>query len=383
MIILMMNQKMALVLSGGGARGAYQVGVIQALSSHFDDWKIKNPFPIYTGVSAGAINTSFMASHADDFSNGAKQLVDLWSQITSEQVFRTDALSLGKIGFQWARELSFGSITGSTPGKALLDTSPLRTLIEERLQLHKISRNIETGFLEALAITAMDYRDSTAVTFLETQYKEKSWIKPRKVSEETRITVDHVMASSAIPLLFPPVLADGRYFGDGCVRNTHPCSPAIYLGAEKLVIVGVRSQNTTAYDAHSMFEKKPPSTARVINVLLNSVLLDGVDLDVERIRKVNEMVQWISEEQKPTVPYKAIEYAWISPSRDIGALATEKSRSLPKIIRFLIKNLGSVEEASEIISYLLFEKVFTSELIELGFEDGMKAKEQLKRLYQV
>ncbi len=244
-----MDQKTALVLSGGGARGAYQVGVIQALSSLFDDWKIPHPFPIYTGVSAGAINTSFMASHADDFSNGAKQLVDLWSQLTSEQVFRTDALSLGKIGFQWARELSFGSITGSTPGKALLDTSPLRVLIEERLALHKISRNIETKHLEALAITAMDYRDSTAVTFLETQNDEKSWVKPRKVSEPTKITVDHVMASSAIPLLFPPVLASGRYFGDGCVRNTHPCSPAIYLGAQKLVIVGVRSQNTTA-DPH-------------------------------------------------------------------------------------------------------------------------------------
>ena len=378
-----MDQKTALVLSGGGARGAYQVGVIQALGSLFDDWKIKNPFPVYTGVSAGAINTSFMASHAEDFSNGAKQLVDLWSHLSSDQVFRTDVLSLGKIGFEWAKELSFGSITGSTPGKALLDTSPLRTLIEEKLELHKIARNIETGHLEALAITAMDYRDSTAVTFLETQNKSRSWVKPRKVSEETRITVDHVMASSAIPLLFPPIMADGRYFGDGCVRNTHPCSPAIYLGAEKLVIVGVRSQNTTAYDAHSMFEKKPPSTARVINVLLNSVLLDGVDLDVERIRKVNEMVHWIPESQKEKVPYKAMDYVWISPSKDIGAIATEKSRSLPKIIRFLIKNLGSVEEASEIISYLLFEKIFTSELIALGFEDGMNAKEQLKRMYEV
>lgn len=378
-----MDQKTALVLSGGGARGAYQVGVIQALGSLFDDWKIKNPFPIYTGVSAGAINTSFMASHAEDFSEGAKQLVDLWSHLSSDQVFRTDVLSLGKIGFEWAKELSFGSITGSTPGKALLDTSPLRTLIEEKLELHKIARNIETGHLEALAISAMDYRDSTAVTFLETRDKEKKWVKPRKVSEETRITVDHVMASSAIPLLFPPIMADGRYFGDGCVRNTHPCSPAIYLGAEKLVIVGVRSQNTTAYDAHSMFEKKPPSTARVINVLLNSVLLDGVDLDVERIRKVNEMVHWIPKDQKDNVPYKSMDYVWISPSKDIGAIATEKSRSLPKIIRFLIKNLGSVEEASEIISYLLFEKIFTSELIALGFEDGMNAKEQLKRMYEV
>jgi NTE family protein len=379
----MNTSSIALVLSGGGARGAYQVGVIQALGSLFDDWGIQSPFPIYSGVSAGAINASFMASQAEDFSVGAKQLVDLWSQLSSDQIFRTDALSLGKIGFQWAQELSIGSLTGSTPGKALLDTSPLRKLIEDKLELHKISRNIEMKKLKALAITALDYRDSTAVTFLESNHEFKHWAKPRKVSEEARITVDHIMASSAIPLLFPPILASGRYFGDGCVRNTHPCGPAIYMGAQKLVIVGVRSQNTTAYDAHALLEKKPPSTARVMNVLLNSVLLDGVDLDVERIKKVNEMVHWIPEDQKDNVPYKAVEYVWISPSRDIGALASEKSRSLPRLIRFLIKNLGSIEEASEIISYLLFEKVFTTELIEMGFEDGMKAKDQLKKMFQV
>ena len=379
----MNTSSIALVLSGGGARGAYQVGVIQALGSLFEEWGIENPFPIYSGVSAGAINASFMASQAENFSLGAKQLVDLWSQISSDQIFRTDALSLGKIGFQWAQELSIGSLTGTTPGKALLDTSPLRKLIENKLELHKISRNIEMKKLKALAITALDYRDSTAVTFLESSQEFKHWVKPRKVSEEARITVDHIMASSAIPLLFPPILASGRYFGDGCVRNTHPCSPAIYMGAQKLVIVGVRSQNITAYDAHALFEKKPPSTARVMNVLLNSVLLDGVDLDVERIKKVNEMVQWIPEDQTDKVPYKAVEYVWISPSRDIGALASEKSRSLPKLIRFLIKNLGSIEEASEIISYLLFEKVFTTELIEMGFEDGMKAKENLKRMFQI
>ncbi|MFN8791320.1 MAG: patatin-like phospholipase family protein [Bdellovibrionales bacterium] len=378
-----MSDKFGLVLSGGGARGAYQVGVIQALSSLFADWGLAQPFSIYSGVSAGSINASLLASTTDDFGDGSKRLVDLWSTLESKHVFHTDAMSLGKIGLQWMGELSFGSLTGGTPGKALLDTSPLRSLIEKNLDSARLQRNLEKKSLEALAITCLDYRDSTAVTFVQGQEGLPSWQKPRKVSERAEIKTDHVLASSAIPLLFPPVQVDSRFFGDGCVRNTHPCGPAIYLGAQRLVIIGVRTQNVTAYDAHGLFDKRAPSTARVLNVLLNSVLLDGIDLDVERIRKVNEMVAWIPPERYGHVPYKKVEYVWICPSRDIGQIAARKSKYLPKLIRFLIKNLGSLEEASEIVSYLLFEKEFTNELIEMGFEDGMAAKEALQKLYDL
>lgn len=378
----MIQNEIALVLSGGGARGAYQVGVIQALASLFEEWGVECPFKIYSGVSAGAINAGYMAGYCHQFSEGAKGLSDLWSHLSSEKVFRTDVLSLGKIGFQWAQELSVGSLTGTTPGKALLDTSPLRDLIQQNMDFTRISRCIDQGHLKAVAITALDYKDSTAVTFIQGEKNLSSWSKPRKVSEPAVLNTDHIMASSAIPLLFPPVYASERFFGDGCVRNTHPCSPSIYLGAKKLVIVGVRSQHMTAYDAHSLFTKKAPTTARVLNVLLNSVLLDGVDLDVERIRKVNEMVQWIPQNQKDNVPYKKVDYVWISPSKDIGALAAEKAISLPKLIRFLIKNLGSIEEASEIISYLLFEPVFLNEIMAMGFEDGLRARDQIQRLFE-
>lgn len=377
-----MSEKLGLVLSGGGARGAYQVGVIQALSSLFESWGLEKPFSVYSGVSAGSINAAYLASCSDDFSEGAKKLVDLWGNLSSNQIFHTDAMSLGKIGLQWASELSFGSLTGGSPGKALLDTAPLHTLIDKNLDFPRIQRNLEKKNFETLAITCLDYRDSTAVTFVQSGGHPKNWDKPRKVSEKASIKTEHILASSAIPLLFPPVNVDGRYFGDGCVRNTHPCGPAIYLGAQKLVIIGVRSQNPTAYDAHGLFDKRPPSTARVMNVLLNSVLLDGIDLDVERIKKVNEMVNWVPANQHAHVPYKKIDYVWICPSRDIGQIASKKSKYLPKLIRFLIKNLGSLEEASEIVSYLLFEKEFTNELIEMGFEDGMAAKDSLKKLFE-
>lgn len=376
------TNKTGLVLSGGGARGAYQAGVVQALSSLFDTWGITQPFSLYSGVSAGSINATYLASRSDQFSEGAKGLVDLWSHLSSDQVFRTDAISLGKIGLQWMGELSLGSFTGSTPGKALLDTLPLKHLIESHMDFSRLARNLEKNHFEALALTCLDYRDSTAVTFVQSRKPHLEWQKPRKVSEPAEIQSEHVMASSAIPLLFPAIQVDTRYFGDGCVRNTHPCGPLIYMGAQKLVIIGVRSLNMTAYDAHSLFDKKPPSTARVLNVLLNSILLDGVDLDVERIKKVNEMVSWIPDDQRHKVPYKHVDYVWISPSRDIGDIAAKKTKYLPKLIRFLMRNLGTLEEASEIVSYLLFEKEFTNELIEMGFEDGMAAKESLKKLFE-
>jgi NTE family protein len=378
-----MGYDYGLVLSGGGARGAYQVGVIRAIATLLEEWKIEHPFSIYSGVSAGAISAAYLASQCDDFSRASKGLVDLWSKLTSDQIFRTDALSLGKIGLQWMGELSFGSLgnnAGST--RALLDTSPLKKLIDDNLDFPRLARNFDHKLLKALAVTALDYKDSTAVTFVQGDESLPDWQKPRKVSEKATIKTDHIMASSAIPLLFPPVQVDSRFFGDGCVRNTHPCSPMIYLGARKLIIIGVRSQNLTAYDAHVMFDKKPPSTGRVLNVLLNSILLDGVDLDVERMKKVNEMVTWIPQEKKDTVPYKKIDYVWICPTKDIGEVATRKSKHLPRLIRFLLKNLGTMEEASEIISYLLFEREFTTELIEIGFEDGMNAKEQIKELFE-
>jgi NTE family protein len=372
-----------LVLSGGGARGAYQVGVIHAISTLLAEWKIEDPFSIYSGVSAGAISSSFLASRCDNFTDASKGLVDLWSQLTSDQVFKTDALTLGKIGLQWVGEISFGSISSQAgKAKALLDTTPLRKLIADNMDLPRLARNLENDRLKALALTALDYRDSTAVTFVQGQLGVPDWQKPRKISESTVIGPEHVMASSAIPLLFPPVEASERFFGDGCVRNTHPCSPAIYLGARKLVIIGVRSQSLTAYDAQALSDKKPPSTGRVLNTLLNSILLDGIELDVERMKKVNEMVAWIPKEKKESVPYKKVDYVWISPSKDIGQVAAQKSKYLPKLVRFLLKNLGTIEETSEIISYLLFEREFTTELISMGFEDGMNAKDQIKALFE-
>jgi NTE family protein len=372
----------ALVLSGGGARGAYQVGVLSAIADMAQASGIKEAFEIYSGVSAGAINATFLASGADDFSGGCKSLVDLWSQLTSDQVFYSDITSIGKIGFNWVKSVSIGGLTGAVPGQALLDTTPLYNLIKERLPFAKIQNNLDRGAFKALAITALDYQSSAAITFVQGQKDLPDWERSRRKSEKAHILTEHVLASSAIPLLFPPVGVDQRFFGDGCVRNTAPCSPSIYLGAKKLMIIGVRRQAPTAYEHRVLLNQKAPSVARVLNVLLNSVLLDGVEHDVERLSKINSLIDQIPMAVHDKLAYKKVDFVWISPSADLGEIAAQKHMKLPPIIRYLLKGLGSLSEASEIVSYLLFDPSFCTQLIEIGYEDGMKQKEEIQRFLE-
>lgn len=367
------------MLSGGGARGAYQVGVLNAISQILIEEKIERSFDILSGVSAGAINASLLASEAKDFHAATKKLSDLWSQITADQVFFTDPFRLGKIGIKWMSELSLGGLSGSTPGRALLDTTPLRSLLNKHISYDQIQTHLNDGHLKALAITAIDYRDSSAVTFVQSQL-EKGWKKARRFSEPAKISTEHIMASSAIPLLFPPVKVDTKFYGDGCVRNTHPCGPSIYLGSQKLVVIGVRSLTTVATErGHSL--TRAPSLARVLNILLNAVLLDGVELDIERLERVNEFVRRVPSDLKNTINYKAIDYVCVSPSIDIGELASAKAHRLPRMIRYLIKGLGTLEEANEIISYLLFDPDFCTQLIDVGFQDGLNQRQEIIRLF--
>ncbi|RYZ78064.1 MAG: hypothetical protein EOP06_29740, partial [Proteobacteria bacterium] len=254
----------ALVLSGGGARGAYQVGVLSAVADIAQSLGIKQAFDIYTGCSAGAINAAFLASGAEDYHSTCKSLVDMWSQLGSDQIFYSDIRSFGKLGLNWMKSVSAGGVAG-LQGQALLDTSPLRALLNERLPFDKIQQNIDSGALKALAITALDYETSTAITFVQGADNVPAWKKSRRKSEVSMIKTEHVLASAAIPLLFPPVAVGDRHFGDGCIRNTTPCSPSIYLGAKKLMVIGVRRQGETAYETRTAKAQKPPSVGRVLN----------------------------------------------------------------------------------------------------------------------
>lgn len=373
----------ALVLSGGGARGAYQVGVLQAIAEVVLQNKIQKPFSIYTGISAGAINAGFLACGADDFCLSARKLGDLWGSLTSDQIFKTDAVSLGKIGLKWMGELSLGGMSGTTPGRSLLDTEPLSELIRNNCNFSKIRKHIDSGDLHAVAVTALDYKTSTTISFIQGNDTVKPWARSRRQSERIeQLKTEHIMASSAIPILFPPARADDRYFGDGCVRNVTPCSPAIHLRASKLFVVGVRKPSDTQYEKMVQQSSHPPSVARVVNVLLNSVLLDGVDVDIERMSRINEFLSRVPEEHHDRLNFKKMDYVFINPSEDIGSIAASMSSRLPRIIRYLLKGLGPLEEASEIMSYLMFEKDFTQHLIEVGYEDGLQQKENIIKFFE-
>jgi len=366
----------ALVLSGGGARGAYQVGVLRAVAEVTRRNNLKNPFKIYTGVSAGAINASFMAAGADDFSATVEKLATLWSGLTSEQVFKTDAISLGKIGMQWVGELSFGGLVGSTPGRALLDTAPLGELIKGNTDFRRIRENIKNKSLYAVAISALEYQTSTAITFVEAQADSPTWVRSRRRSENTALSHEHIVASSAIPLLFTPGQVGSRYFGDGCIRNHAPLSPALHLGADKLMVIGVRKLEL-ASDSYGQLKSTPPSVARVMNAVLNSVLLDGIEVDMERLERINEFVKRVPKELHAKLNFKTIDHVWIHPSEDIGAIASSLSYKLPRLIRYLLRGLGPLEEAREIISYLLFEPDFCNQLMEVGYKDGMSSEDKI------
>ncbi|MBX3039818.1 MAG: patatin-like phospholipase family protein [Bdellovibrionaceae bacterium] len=369
-----MKPKIALVLSGGGARGAYQVGVLQGISEILKKNDIEPPFKIYTGVSAGAINASFLASTNEDFHQGVARLAELWGQLSSDQVFASDAVQMGKIAVTWARDLGFGALTGTAPGKALLETSPLHRLLKEYLNVGAIQRNIENGHLEALALTAVDYTTSDSVTFIQGKDGLPSWRKTRRHSEKTRIETEHVMASSAIPLLFPAIKVGDTWFGDGCVRNSQPCAPALYLGADRMIIVGVRPQIQVPQTPHI------PSVGRVMNLLLNAVLLDGVELDADRMGRMNEFVRRVPTEMRSALNYREVNFSMISPSADIGKMAADRSSKLPRIVRYLLKGLGTLEDTSEIISYLLFDPEFLQTQMKLGKGDALRQEDDLLKV---
>lgn len=368
----------ALVLSGGGARGAYQVGVIQAIGQIASENQLQNPFKIFCGVSAGAINATFMASFAEDFLKGSHDLVKLWGNLTSENVFRTDAVSVGKIGLQWVSDLSLGSFTGESSSRALLDTDPLYSLIKSNLHFAKIQENINSQALKALCITALDYKSSETISFIQGDPEIANWQRPQRRSEKAFIQADHIMASSAIPVLFPPRPVGNRFFGDGCVRNHSPLSPALHLGASELLVIGVRHPAEVKSQDLSTAPVSP-SLARVVNVLLNSVLLDGIEVDLERLHRINEFLRRVPKEHQTNLNFKPVRSLFISPSEDIGALAAKMSSRLPRVIRYVLKGLGPLEDASEILSYLLFEADFTKKLIEMGYSDGMNQKDEVAR----
>ena len=359
---------LGLVLTGGGARAAYQVGALRALAELFGNGPL--PFPVVCGVSAGAINGSSLAAEADDFPRAAKHLTDTWLSLTPEHVYRTDALSLVSIGSGWFRGLTAGGTQPPRRYNHLLDTSPLRELLGREIPFEAIRENVARGLVRGVAISATNYETGTSVTFFDGAPEMKPWARSRRMGVKTAITLDQVMASAAIPIFFPPVQVGGSWFGDGGVRLTAPMSPALHLGADRVLVIGIRhprtAEETVVINEAAQRDDLPLS--QILGVLMNAVFLDSLEPDIERVERVTEMLDTI---QRPADSHlRPVHILLLQPSQDLAALASDQVMRFPRTLRFLLKGLGvSQKGGADLLSYLAFEQQYIERLVTLGYED--------------
>ena len=370
-----------LVLTGGGARAAYQVGAMRALCEILGPGPL--PFDVVAGISAGAINCVALATGAEDFPAATERLRATWTKLTPDRVYRTGALKLASIGSRWIRDLSTGGLIGKNSINYLLDPSPLRRLIDTEIPLGRMRRHLRAGRLRGLAVTATNYHTGSGVTFFEGAVDIEPWTRSCRIGIRSRVTVDHVMASAAIPIFFPPVAIDGSFFGDGCVRMHYPMSPAIHLGAERIVAISQRylrpPSETVQREARSRLDVLPVS--EIAGVLLNSVVLDSLDSDVERLERINRTLQLVPRDKLNgrEVDVRPIPVFVLRPSQDLGKLAADEYGRFPAMLRYLLKGIGATGHAGEdLLSYLAFEPIYVQRVIDLGYSDTIARRDEVE-----
>jgi NTE family protein len=367
----------ALVLSGGGARGAYQVGVLRGLVEQGFLPRERSGIDLFVGSSAGAINTAALAAHASDFDVGLARLERVWNEIHPSQVYRTDVASLGRIGLRWAWDLSFGGAVHSVQPKSLLDTTPLRALLAEHVPLYRIPGHLTAGHLDGLALMSTDLYTSNGIIFLAALPGAPSWTRRRWRIERTEMRVEHLLASSAIPIFFPSVEIDGRHYGDGSIRNTAPLSPAINLGADRIIAIGVSGPSPAEMPAGPL---ETPTVAQVAGVLLDAVMLDAIEVDVEHSERVNTSVVTVPT-NRGGHGFRRVDVLWLRPSFLVRELAAELAGHIPAVVRYLLHGLGSDAQVAELASYLLFDRAFCGRLIQLGRADVAAERDRIARFF--
>lgn len=367
--------KLAIVMTGGGARAAYQIGVLKAIAEMLPS-DAPSPFTIICGTSAGAINAASLAAKSDHFKNSVRRMHNVWSNFTSEQVFRIDAFGIIKTVSHLLLAMVLGGFGKHSP-IYILDRTPLRKLLEKFIDSSVYQRAIEKETLHALSVNATGYSSHQSVSFYHGHSSLKNWKRAQRIGFSTRITVDHLMASSAIPFLFSPVKLNREYFSDGSIRQTAPISPAVHLGADRILIIGNRQVD---YELERVSDPKPPTLGEIAGHTLNSIFLDSLDADVERLQRINKTVNLIDDQSREQhgVTLRQIEVQVISPSDDIGKMAAEHAHELPRSIKILLRSLGAYSKTdSSFMSYLLFERGYCNALIKLGYEDTLREKENI------
>jgi len=368
--------KVGLVLTGGGARAAYQVGVLRAIAKILPVGAC-NPFPVICGTSAGAINAASLAVAANDFQEGVRQLEDVWTNFHVGQVYRSDLPGVLKNSFRCLISL-FSHEYGQHRAVSLLDNAPLESLLLRRIPFRMLHHCIRSGSLQALGITAWGYTSGQSVTFYQAVRGITPWKRAQRVGVSTHIGVKHLMASSAIPFFFPPIKLNREFFGDGSMRQMTPISPALHLGADKILIIGVHKEYNDLPERISV--SNYPSFAQIAGHAMNSIFVDSLDVDLERLRRINETLKLIPPEtkQQKNVLLRPIESMMISPSVEINEIAQQYTHALPLTMRSLYRAVGAMSpNGSTLLSYVLFEALFCKALIELGHDDTLQQKDKI------
>ena len=373
-----LKPRAGLVLTGGGARAAYQVGVVKAVRDILGN-PVRNPFPILCGTSAGAINAATLAVFAEDFSRAVGNLLEVWENMRCSHVYRTDAWHVLRSGARWLASMML--ISRHNP-ISLLDNAPLAQMLEKNLDFQRIQGHIDSGALYAVCVTASGYTTGQSVSFFQGGSGLEGWERNQRIGAAVTLKLEYLLASASLPFIFPAVKVHREYFGDGSMRQIAPVSPALHLGADRVLIVGTGRQS--AADQNRARSNVYPSIAQIAGHALNSIFLDSLMVDIERLERINRTVKLVPPERlsESGLQLRPVKVLFITPSQPLERIAARFVHELPGTVRFVLRPTGALNRSgSNLASYLLFEESFCRALIDLGYQDTMAREAEVRGFF--